>query len=95
MENQNEKTKKLQQELKLQQQIQQLEAIVKQHLTKEAISRYGNIKAAHPNLAIQLAVIIAQSVQSGQISEKINDKTLKEILRSMQKQKKDFKITRK
>ena len=92
MENQNEKIKKLQQEIELQQQIQQLEALVKQYLTKEAIQRYGNIKAAHPETAVQLIAIIAQAIQSGQIKEKIDDETLKDILINLQKPKREFKI---
>ena len=94
MENQNEKIKKLQQEIELQQQIQQLESVVKQYLTKEAIQRYGNIKAAHPETSVQLIAIIAQAIQSGQIKEKIDDETLKNILMNLQKPKREFKINK-
>lgn len=77
----------------LQQQIQQLEMIVKQALTKEALQRYGNLKTAFPERAVQLLVLLAQAIQSGQIS-KIDDNTLKEILRKVSPEKKDFKIKR-
>ncbi len=77
----------------LQQQIQQLESIVKQALTKEALERYGNLKAAFPDRAVQLLVILAQAIQSGQIS-KIDDNTLKEILRKITPRKKDIRIKR-
>ena len=80
-------------EEQLQQQIQQLEVIVKQALTKEALERYGNFKAAFPDRAIQLLAILAQAIQSGQIS-KIDDDTLKDILKKIRPEKKDIKIRR-
>lgn len=80
-----------QQEEQLNQQIHQLEAIVRGALTKEALERYGNLKAAFPDKAVQLLVILAQAIQSGQIS-KIDDKTLKEILKRLTPEKKEFKI---
>ena len=62
-----------QEEMQMQQQIQQLEAIVKQALTKEALERYGNLRAAYPEKAVQLLIILAQAMQQGKI-EKIDDK---------------------
>ena len=76
-----------------QQQFAQIEAIVKQNLTKEAFERYGNIKAAHPETAYQLVLVIAQATHGGQLKQKIDDKTLKTIL-SQLNQKRDIKITR-
>jgi len=80
-------------EEQLKQQIQQLELIVKQALTKEALERYGNLKAAFPERAVQLLVVLAQAIQSGQIT-KIDDNTLKEILKKISPEKKDIKIKR-
>ncbi|MBU1245377.1 MAG: DNA-binding protein [Nanoarchaeota archaeon] len=85
----------MEEQLKLQQQIKQLDESVKQYLTKEAITRYGNLKSAHPELAIQVAAIILQAINSGQIKEKITDDQLKNILKQFQQPKKEFKITRK
>ncbi|MBU3941035.1 MAG: DNA-binding protein [Nanoarchaeota archaeon] len=85
----------MEEQLKLQQQIKQLDESVKQYLTKEAITRYGNLKSAHPELAIQVAAIILQAIHSGQIKEKITDDQLKNILKQFQQPKKEFKITRK
>ena len=62
------------------------------HQSKEAISRYGNLKAAHPDVAIQAIAVIAQA--AGQIKEKISDEQFKNILKQMQKPKKEFKILR-
>ncbi len=85
----------VQEEAQLQQQINQLEILVKQYLTKDALTRYGNLKAAHPEKAVQLLVILGQAVQSGQLPRKIDDAQLKELLRRLTQEKKDFKIKRK
>ena len=82
-----------QEQQQLQQQIQQLEIMVKQAFTREALERYGNLKAAFPDRAVQLLVILAQAIQSGQIT-KIDDNTLKEILKKLSPEKKDIKIKR-
>lgn len=78
-------------EQEFQQQVQQLEAIVKQRLTKEAVQRYGNIKAANPQKAVQLLAVLGQLIQGGRI-DAIDDELLKKILMRMQEPKKDFNI---
>ena len=78
----------------LQQQIQQLEGIVKQAFTKEALERYGNLKTAHPDKAVQVLAILGQAISSGQLT-KIDDTQLKELLTRLTPEKKEFKITRK
>jgi len=83
----------LKEQIELNQQIEMLENIAKQYLSKEAISRYGNLKVAHPDVAIQAIAVIAQA--AGQIKEKISDEQFKNILKQMQKPKKEFKILRK
>ena len=80
-------------EEQLKQQIQQLEMIVKQALTKDALERYGNLKAAFPERAVQVLVILTQALQSGQITQ-VDDDTLKEILKKISPEKKDIKIKR-
>ncbi len=74
-------------------QLQQLESMVKQLFTKDALLRYGNIKAAHPEKATQLVVVLGQLMQSGKV-KKINDEQLKQILKQLS-QKSDFNIKRK
>jgi programmed cell death protein 5 len=81
-------------QIKLQQQITALENMAKQYMTNEAISRYGNLKSAHPELAIQVIAIIAQGIEMGQIKEKIDDEQFKDLLIRIQKPKKEFKIQR-
>lgn len=83
----------MQEEQQMQQQVQQLEEIIKQVLTKEALERYGNLKAAYPERAVQLLVVLAQAIQSGQIT-KIDDGTLKQLLKKLTPEKKEFRIKR-
>ena len=87
----NQQLNQSQEEAQLQQQVEQLEAVVKQAFTKEALERYGNLKAAHPEKAVQLLVILGQAIQQGQIT-KIDDEKLKEILLKLTPKKRDFKI---
>jgi DNA-binding TFAR19-related protein (PDSD5 family) len=84
----------LQDEMQVQQQIQQLEIIVKRAMTKEAIERYGTLKMAHPEKAIQALVVLAQAIQQGKI-QGINDNQFKEILQRLTPEKKKFNVTRK
>jgi|TARA_Y100000031_G_C8094575_1_gene325796 DNA-binding TFAR19-related protein (PDSD5 family) len=89
----SQQSDQMQEQQQMQRQIAQLESVVKQALTKEALERYGNLKAAHPDKAVQVLVILAQAIQSGQVS-KIEDSMLKEILMKLTPEKKDFKIKR-
>ena len=82
-----------QEQEQLQQQISQLEIMIKQVLTKDALERYSNLKTAFPDRAVQLLVILAQAMQSGQIT-KIDDSTLKGILKKLSPDKKDIMIKR-
>ena len=81
-----------QEQQQMQAQLEQLETVVKQFLTKEALQRYGNLKTAHQEKAVQLLVILGQAIQQGQIKEKITDERLKEILKQLQPEKKEFTI---
>ena len=85
----------IEEQLKVQQQIEMLEIELKKYLDNEAIARYGNLKAAHPELAMQVMVYIVQSIKAGQINEKIDDLKFKGILNYFQKPKKEFKLLRK
>lgn len=71
----------------LKEQIIMLENIAKQNMTKEAISRYGNLKIAHKETAIKSIAFIVQAVQSGYIKEKITDDIFKEILKNINQRK--------
>lgn len=75
----------------MQQQIQQMEMIAKQVMTKKALQRYGNVKAAHPEKAIQVLLVLGQAIQSREI-EQVDDEQLKEILIKLTPEKKEFKL---
>ncbi|MBA3064836.1 hypothetical protein FP803_05350 [Candidatus Woesearchaeota archaeon] len=81
-------------EAEIQQQITQIEILVKGVLTKKALERYGNLKTAHPELAVQLLVLLGQAVQSGQIKT-VDDDALKNLLMRLQPKKHRFKMIRK
>lgn len=83
-----------QDEAQLQAQIEHLESVVKQFFDKEALVRYGNLKTAHPEKAIQLLVILAQAIQQGQIKQVISSGQLKNLLLRLTPEKKDIKIKR-
>ena len=85
----------LNEQIQLQRQVEMLETIAKQKMTKEAITRYGNLKSAHPEKAIQLLAILAQAIQQGQLTEQITDEKLKNLLIQLEPPKKEFKITKK
>jgi DNA-binding TFAR19-related protein (PDSD5 family) len=79
-----------QEEQQIQQQVQQLEVMIKQKLTKKALERYSNIKAAHPEKAVQLLVVLGQIIQAG--NNMIDDNQLKELLVRLTPKKRDFRI---
>ena len=91
----SQQTEALKEQIQLQKQIAMLETIAKQKMTKEAISRYGNLKSAHPEKAIQIIAILAQAIQQGQINEQITDEKLKSLLKQLEPPKQEFKITKK
>ncbi|MFH1249147.1 MAG: DNA-binding protein [archaeon] len=78
--------------IQMQKQVEMLESISKQYLSKEAISRYGAVKMAHPETAFKALAFIAQAIQLGHIKEKINDDYFKVILREVKEGKTNFKI---
>lgn len=80
------------QEQQLQLQLDQIEAIAKQYLTKDALLRYNNLKLAHHDKAIHAATIIAQAVSTRQLNKKLSDKEFKEILIELDKGKKEYRI---
>ena len=73
----------LQAELELAKNLKIIENVAKSKLSKEAISRYGNLKIAHPEKAVKAISFIAEAVQSGQIQETITDKQFTELLRRL------------
>ena len=75
-------------------QMAALEAIVKKKLSKKALERYGNIKAADPHKAMQLLLIFGQVLQSTDISE-VSDEQFRELLEHITPKKRDIRINKK
>lgn len=75
----------------IQQQIEYLESVVKPKFSKEALTRYGILKAAHPEKAAQVLAALSQHVQ--QITS-ISDDQLKQILLRMEEPKRETTIRR-
>ncbi len=80
-------------EAALEGQVNALENMVKAKMTKDALSRYGNVKTVHPEKAVQLLIVLGQLIQAGRI-DTINDEQLKDILMKLTPPKHDFKIKR-
>ena len=79
-------------EAQLQRQIDAMEALVKQFLSREALLRYGNIKSAHSEKALQVLALLFQAIQKGQLKSKIDDTTFKKILEQLTPKKREIKI---
>ena len=78
----------------MQKQIEQMENIVRQFFTKEALARYGTLKTAHQEKSLQLLLVLFQAIQKGQVKGKIEDSLLKKILEQMTPKKKEITIKR-
>lgn len=76
-------------------QIQAAENIAKNFMTREAIQRYGNLKLTHQTLAIKAILIISKAAKLGQLKQKIDDQTFKNILSQIKEPKQEFKILKK
>ena len=78
-------------EQKLRAQVAQLEGMVKPLLTKDALVRFGTIKTAFPEKAIQVLVAIAQLAQAGRIKN-VDDEMLKKLLTQLTPKQRETKI---
>ena len=78
-------------EEQLQSQIAQLDAVVKAKLSKEALSRYSNMRVAHPELWLQSVVVLAQFIQARKLAS-VTDEQYKGILEQLQPKKRDITI---
>jgi len=79
-------------DLGLRHQLNLLEQEVKKYLSRDAILRYGNIKAVNPEKARQIIVLLSQLIQNGQIREQISDEQFKQLLLQIQEPTKTFNI---
>ena len=83
-----------QEQSQLQQQIERMESLVRQLLTKEALARYGSLKTAHQEKALQLLAVLFQAIQKGQVKKQIDDMTLKKLLEQLTPKKREIRIKR-
>ncbi len=79
----------------LQKQIFQIENMARQYLSSAALQRYTSLKTAHPNKAIQAAGIIAHLASQNQIKQKISDEQFKNLLLTIEPEKRETRIIRK
>lgn len=68
------------------------EQILKVLLTTEARERLANIKIVKPDTAQLIEDQIIQLASSGKIQNSVSDQQIKELLTSVQKPQKEFKI---
>ncbi|MEK6854176.1 MAG: DNA-binding protein [Nanoarchaeota archaeon] len=80
-------------------QLEAVEEVVKAHLTKEALQRYGTLKLAHPETATRLLIAIAQALETGKLRGMLSDgqliSALQQLSRLSQKGKSEIRIIRK
>jgi len=76
------------------QQIQMLEQIAKSHLTKDAFQRYGNLRAANPEFAVRVLMVVAQYLEKTKTSQ-MDDRQFKSLLKQIVPKKRDINIKRK
>ena len=79
-------------EQQLAKQIEQLEAMVLPHLSREALLRFGALKSAHPEKAIKALVACAQLIGKGE--RQIDDARLRTILIALEPPVRETKIRR-
>lgn len=90
--NQDQNQDELNQQKQLLKQVEALEVTVKAHLSREAITRYGTLKSAHIDKAMQALMVLAQLIQAKQITKKLSDAEFKAILMQLQQPKQKTKI---
>ena len=90
--NQSEDQSNQEKQLQFLKQLEVLEQKVKLYLSQQSIARYGGIKAANPEKAMRVVLIMAKAIEAGQVKRKLTDEEFKQVLRELQEPKKEFRI---
>lgn len=72
----------------------QKEIILKQILSSDARLRLNNVKMVKPEVANTVENYLITMATQGQVKSQLSDEQLKQILKSLQQPKRDFKINR-
>jgi len=87
-----------QQEAVAQEQSRQVDAqrasLMRQILTPEARERLANLRMTRPDLVEHVENQLVMLVQSGRVTDKIDDYTLRQLLRRIMPAKREIKIER-
>ncbi|HIJ16158.1 MAG TPA: DNA-binding protein [Thermoplasmata archaeon] len=87
-----------QQEAVAQEQAKQLDTqramLMRQILTPEARERLANLRMTRPDLVEHVENQLVMLVQSGRVTDKIDDYTLRQLLRRIMPAKREIKIER-
>jgi len=87
-----------QHEAMAQEQTRQLDAqkamLMRQILTPEARERLANLRMTRPDLVEHVENQLVMLVQSGRVTDKIDDYTLRQLLRRIMPAKREIKIER-
>jgi len=70
------------------------EGLLRMALTSEARQRLANVKMVKPELAASVEEYVIQVASSGKLKNVIDDEQVKQMLQSLQGQKRDIKIRR-
>jgi programmed cell death protein 5 len=81
------------QQLKMQEAMRQIDALVNRYLTPEAKTRLSNLAMVDPELVQKLKVYFAQMASAGQLKT-MDDEQLREILLKLKGTQRDITIKR-
>ena len=81
--------------LKLEENIAEIEKFAKAYMTSDAIIRYGALKSAYREKALQVITLIAKFASEKNLKEQITDEQFKDLLRRLAPERKETKIIRK
>lgn len=70
------------------------EAALRMAFTSEARQRLANVKMVKPDIAVSIEEYVIQMVSSGKLKRAVDDGQLKQMLSSLQGNKREIKIRR-